>query len=273
MTRKHNGILKVLNEERGINEKVRQLTWNLSRVILEEYDGSGTFSGSFTAFDNDTYALKITFVDYPKLSLAPKSGDEIYYGTSYPEDKIIIIKGYTIRGKILKDKLAEVLQHEIHHIFELVMSEKDGFFNNQADTRIYTIAADEARNKEIPDFRRHIGYAVYMWNNFESRAFENGTYAFIMSQDLAFPGDEISAAKKSAYYKRIMWIKKARTFLENNKEESGHITEDVYGKTYDWLYKTVTYAEKECTRQYCRAIAKAGEDYDWLKGGKKTITI
>ena len=86
MTGKYNGILKILNEERGINEKVKQLTWNLARVILEEYDGSETFSGSFTAFDNDTYALKITFVDYPKLSLAPKSGDEIYYGTSYPED-------------------------------------------------------------------------------------------------------------------------------------------------------------------------------------------
>ena len=135
MVDQYNGILKILNEERGINEKVKQLTWNLTRVILEEYDGSGAFSGSFTAFDNDTYALKITFVDYPKLSLAPKSGDEIYYGTSYPEDKIITIKGYTIRRKILKDKLVEALQHEIHHIFELVMAEKDGFFNNQADLR------------------------------------------------------------------------------------------------------------------------------------------
>ena len=273
MMGQYNGILKILDEERGINEKVKQLTWNLTRVILEEYDGSGEFSGSFTAFDNETYVLKITFVDYPKLSLAPKSGEEIYYGASYPEDKIITIKGYTIRRKILKDKLVETLQHEIHHIFELVMAEKDGFFNNQADARIYAIAAYEARSKEIPDIRRYIGYAVYMWNKFEARAFENGTYAFIMSQDLAFPGDEISVAKKSAYYKRIIWIKKARTFLENNKEESGHIAEDVYGKTYDWLFKTVTYAEKECTRQYCRAIAKAGKDYDWTKKRKKTITI
>ena len=112
-----------------------------------------------------------------------------------------------------------------------------------------------------------------MWHKFESRAFENGTYAYIMSKDLNFMGDEENVAKESAYYKRIVWLREAYDFIKENEEEATKIAMDTYNKTYNWLKRTVGYALNECRRQFGRAIVKAGKDYDWTHGGKTSISI
>ena len=265
-------ITKIINEELGISDKVKRLSFDITNSIMEQYDSSGFFITSFVISDKE-YVIRLSFTDYPKLSLCPGGGRDSYKGVTYFDYKTIMIEGFTVNGKILKEKLGEVIQHELQHIFELLMAKKDGFFNSKTKQDIYIIGAKQATNTGLPKIQRYIGYAVYLWHDFESRAFENGIYSYIMSSELNFPGDEFEIAKKSAYYKRIMWVRQACSFIEENKEEATKIAESIYGKSYDWLVKTVRYSLKECRRQFGRAVAKAGKDYDWTHGGKILITI
>lgn len=265
-------IIGVITEELGINNEVRDLSFSLTKAILEKYDGSGRID-IHPVISGKKYRVTAIFTDYPKLSQCPEGGDGIYKGITYPDYHLIQIEGFTVRGRILKEKLSETLQHEIQHVFDLSMAKKDGFFKLQKERDVYITAARQATNQGIPDIQRYIGYAVYMWHDFESRAFENGTYSYIMSSEMKFPGDELEVAKKTSYYKRILWIREAYDFITGNPEEASKIAESVYGKTYNWLHKTVGYALKECRRQFGRAIMKARMDYDWTHGGKTLITI
>lgn len=153
------------------------------------------------------------------------------------------------------------------------MSKKDGFFDNYIDRNLYITAGQQAQDKNLPKQQRYIGYAIYMWHKFESRAFENGTYSYIMSKELNFFGDELRVAKELAYYKRIMWIAEAAEFVKSDISKSTEIAKTIYGKTYNWLLKTAEYSLKECRRQFGRAVVKAREDYDWTHGGKTSITV
>ena len=265
-------IEKIINEELGINEDVRVLSYNLTKEVINNYDGSGTYVTSCIVF-NKFYYFKFTFKDYTKFSAVPDLNNAQYSGVTYFDYKTVIIEGYTIRGKIIEKRLRETLQHEIHHIFEICMSKRDGFLKDAASEDTYKTATEEVKNKQNSETRRGIGYAIYLSHTFESRAFENGTYAFIMSQVLHFMGDELEAAKRSGFYQRILLIKEAYKFINNNIEEASVIAEDIYGKSYNWLKKTVSFALKECRRQFGRAVIKAGKDYDWTHGGKTLITI
>ena len=265
-------IVRVITEELGISDEVKRLSFGLTKRIIEKYDGSGTFCIYFN-ISGKKYEMVAVFTDYPKLSMCPGGGCNPYKGITYFDYKTIKIEGYTVRGKILKEKLSEVIQHEIHHIFDLSMAKKDGFFKSKAKQEVYITGAKQATNSGLPEIQRYIGYAVYMWHDFESRAFENGTYSYVMSSELNFPGEELEAAKKSSYYLRIMWIRHAYDFVVKNREEATRIAESIYGKTYNWLIRTVGYSLRECRRQFGRAVAKAGKDYDWTHGGKTLISI
>jgi hypothetical protein len=265
-------IRKIITEELGISEEVRRLSDDLCRSIIEQYDGSGRFITSFI-FHEKEWVVRLSFADYPKLSLCPGGGDVPYKGITYFDYKTIMVEGFTVRGKIPKEKLGEVMQHELQHVFELFMVKKDGFFDSKTKQDTYIIGAKQATNAGLPKIQRHIGYAVYLWHDFESRAFENGTYSYIMSSSLNFPGDEFEAAKKSSYYRRIMWVREACSFVAEHREEATKIAETVYGKTYNWLRRTVEYSLKECRRQFGRAVAKAGKDYDWTHGGKTLVSV
>lgn len=280
MTRKQiileeKALERVIKEETGINEKVRSLSFDLSEKVMKEYDGSGVYQTTFIPFDDgeDYYTLHIRFDDYPKLSQGPEGGNAIYPGITYPSQKLVVVYGYTVRGRIIKEKLMEAIQHELHHVFEIMMAKKDGFFKKDSDRNIYITATNEARNKQLPEMRRYIGYALYLTNDFESRAFENGTYAYIMKQKLNFVGDEIKAANGSGFYQRLMYVREAYDFVMNKVEEATKIAESIYGKTYNWLKRKVTYALKECRRQYGRAIVKARKDYDWTHKGETLISV
>jgi hypothetical protein len=265
-------IKDVITEELGINDEVRKLTFDLTRIVIENYDGSGKFVTDFDAFGKK-YRIVLFLTDYPKLSMCPGGGEDPYAGITYFDYQTITINGFTAKGRILKEKLSEAIQHEIHHVFDLVMAEKDGFFDSNTKRKTYITGARQATNPGIPKIQKYIGYAVYMWHDFESRAFENGTYSYIMSSELNFPGEEFDVAKKSSYYKRITWIREAYDFVVENQEEATRIAESIYGKTYNWLVRTVGYSLKECRRQFGRAVAKAGNDYDWTHDGKTLITI
>ena len=92
-----------------------------------------------------------------------------------------------------------------------------------------------------------------------------------MKQNLHFIGDEAEAVKNSMYYKRLLYVRYAYDFVNENKEEAEDIAKAVYGKSYNWLKRTVSASLKMTRRQIGRAVAKVRNDYDWTHGGNSSV--
>lgn len=260
----------VIEEELGINNEVKFLSNSLTKKIAEEYKPGYTLKITPFSEKCGEYTIFFDLTDYPKRSIGEKNSGG-FKGITFFSPHIMKITGFTVNGKIPEDNLSEVLQHELKHIFDLYKSSREGFFKSAKDANIYGIAARQATNKSLSDELRAIGYAIYLSYKFESQAFESGTYAYLMKQDMSFIGDEVDAVKGSMYYKRLMFVRYAYDFIMNNEEEAGKIAKTIYGKTFKWLKKTVTAALNSTRRQIGRAMAKVREDYDWTHEGNTTV--
>ena len=260
----------VIQEELGINNEVKFISNNLVKKIVEEYEPCYTLKITPFSEKCGEYTIYFDLIDYPKRSTAIKETGG-FKAITFFELREIKIMGFTVNGKIPEDNLSEVLQHELKHIFDLYKSSREGFFKTNKDANIYSIAARQATDKTIPNELRAIGYAVYLSHKFENQAFESGTYAYLMKQNLSFIGDEVEAVKGSMYYKRLMLIRYAYDFINDNEEQAGKISETIYGKSLKWLKKTVMVSLNSARRQIGRAVAKVREDYDWTHGGTSTV--
>ena len=271
-SREYRKLKNLILEELGISEEVKILTGRLVRQIVSEYHQG--YEIKFTPFSKKCgeYTVVFDFADYPSKVIAQKNMNGFKAVTFFPKHRIII-NGYTVRGKIPEDMLAEVLQHELKHIFDLYKSSREGFFKSSNDAEVYRIAAIQATNDSLPDELRAIGYAVYLSHNFEDRAFESGTYAYLMRQNLSFIGDEIEKVKDTMYYKRLMFVRYAYDFINENRDRAEGIATSIYGKTLKWLKKTVTASLNSTRRQIGRAVAKVRNDYDWTHGGENSVWI
>jgi hypothetical protein len=258
-------LLSVILEELGISNKVKVLANRLVKQIVSEYEPGYTLKVTPFSEKCGEYTISFNFVDKPRK---PASG---FKGITFFTRREIRIDGYTVRGKIPADELAEVLQHELKHVFDLYKSGRGGFFKDGKSQQIYIIGATQATNKSLPIEQRAIGYAIYLSYDFESQAFESGTYAYLMKQNLHFIGDEAEAVKNSMYYKRLLYVRYAYDFANENKEEAEDIAKAVYGKSYNWLKRTVSASLKMTRRQIGRAVAKVRNDYDWAHGGNSTV--
>ena len=263
-------LKSVIEEELGISEEVKLLANKLARKIVDEYEPGYTIKVTPFSKKCGEYTILFDVLDFDKLSEAQKEGAE-YKGATYFTKKEIVVFGFTVRGKLLLPNLYEVLQHELKHVYDLYKSGRNGFFKEGKNSRIYTIAATQATNKSLPDEQRAIGYAIYLSHDFEGQAFESGTYAFLMRQDLRFIGDEVEAVKDTMYYKRLMFVRYAYDFIWDNEERAGEIAESIYGKSLNWLKRTVAGSLKMTRRQIGRAVAKVRKDYDWTHGGGSTV--
>lgn len=263
-------LKRVIEEELGISNEVKFLSNTLSKKIVEEYKPGYTIKITPFSEKCGEYTIFFDFIDYPKKNIALKESGGFKAITFFSMHEMRIT-GFTINGKIPEDNLSEVLQHELKHIFDLYKSNREGFFKSSKDVNIYGIAARQATNKSLSDALRAIGYAIYLSYKFESQAFESGTYAYLMKQDMSFIGDEVDAVKGSMYYKRLVFVRYAYDFIMNNEEEADKIAKTIYGKTFKWLKKTVTATLNSARRQIGRAMAKVREDYDWTHEGNTTV--
>lgn len=263
-------LKSVIEEELGISEEVKLLANKLARKIAEEYKPGYTLKVTPFSEKCGEYTILFDMWDFDKLSDAQKESAE-YKGVTYFAKKEIVVFGFTVRGKLFLSKLYEVLQHELKHVYDLYKSGRNGFFKEGKNSRIYAIAATQATNKSLPDEQRAIGYAVYLSHDFEGQAFESGTYGYLMNQDLHFIGDEVEAVKDTMYYKRLMFVRYAYDFIWDNEGRAGEIAETIYGKSLNWLKRTVAGSLKQARRQIGRAVAKVRKDYDWTHGGSSTV--
>lgn len=268
-------LKKVLNEELGILNNVSDLAYKICKNIEYKflYEQSENYQVIFKPFKDDyPFSMVFKFENYEKQSKVPEEKID-YSGVTYYNKHLIIINGYTIKGNLLKDKLSEVVQHELHHIFELHLSGKNKIFDKKKDIDLYSLSVKEAKDNNVGTDRNNIGYAIYLSFKFESNAFENGTYAYLMKQDINFIGHEIELIKKSMYYKRFIKVKSAYEFVKNNPKECSEIAEKIYKKNTKWLTKTVYNSLKMCSRQIGRALAKVRKDYDYTHDGNNSITV
>ena len=266
----YRNLKSVIQEELGISNEVKLLANKLLHRIINEYRPG--YKLTVTPFSEKCgeYTIFLNLNDYPSRTKAMAAGDD-YNGVTYFSKHEMRINGFTVRGKIPSDNLLEILQHELKHIFDLYKSNREGFFNKNSDGETYITAARQATDKSLPKEQRTIGYAIYLSHDFEGQAFESGTYAYLMKQDLAFFGDEVSAVKDTIYYKRLMFVRYAYDFINANEERAKEIAESIYGKTLNWLKKTVATSLKQTRRQIGRAVAKVRNDYDWSHGGNSTV--
>ena len=263
-------IYEIITEETGINREVS----NLTRVICDKVKSNENKTQSYpVVIAGAEYQIQFYFEDYEEKNEAPKEKLD-YTGITYFQDPIINIFGYRIRKKVHVPKLMEVVSHELLHAFNLQMSKKDGFINNKKEVDIYQKSVQNARNKKLSKDETNVAYAIYLSYKFESNAFENGLYNYLMASGdvLTFPGDEMSLLTETMYYKRFTKVKNAHNFVKNNIDAAEKIAE-TYGKNYTWLKKTVEFALKNTRRQIGRAIVRFKNDYDWTHGGKTSITI
>ena len=258
-------LLSVILEELGISDKVKVLANRLVKQIVSEYEPGYTLKVTPFSEKCGEYTISFNLVDKPRK---PASG---FKGITFFTRHEIRIEGYTVKGKIPADELADVLQHELKHVFDLYKSGRGGFFKDGKTQQIYIIGATQATDKSLPDEQRAIGYAIYLSHDFEGQAFESGTYAYLMKQDLAFMGDEVEAVKKTMYYERLMFVRRAYDFIWSNEEKAEEIAESIYGKNLNWLKRTVARSLKMTRRQIGRAVAKVRKDYDWTHGGNSTV--
>lgn len=269
-TREYRNLRKLIQEELGISNEVKLLSGQLIKKIMEEYQPGYTLKVTPFSKGCGEYTISFDFTDYPKKPVVVDTTGGFKAVTYFSKHKIRII-GYTVNGKIPSDSLSEVLQHELKHIFDLYKSNREGFFNSTRDAGIYTTAATQAMNKTLPTGQRAIGYAIYLSYDFEGHAFESGTYAYLMKQNLHFIGDEVKAVKETMYYKRLMFVRYAYDFITKHEDKAEEIAETIYGKPYKWLRKKVTASLNSSRRQIGRAVAKVRNDYDWTRGGTSTI--
>lgn len=267
-----NRLKRVIQEELGISNEVKFLANSLVNKIIKDYRPGYTIRVTPFSEDCGEYEISVNLKDYPKKSMAISDGND-YRGVTYHSYRLIQIVGYSVNGKIPADSLAGTLQHELKHVFDLYKSKREGFFKTQGDINIYHKAALQAMDKTLPIEYRNIGYAVYLSHDFESQAFESGTYAFLMRQNLSFIGDEVEAVKESPYYKRLLFARDAYDFINENEERAKEIAESVYGKSLKWLKRTVSAALKTTRRQIGRAVAKVRKDYDWTHGGDNSVWV
>ena len=204
-------IYEIITEETGINREVS----NLTKIICDEVKTNGSKIQSYSlAIAGTKYLIRFYFEDYEKKSEVPDEKSD-YAGITYFQEPIINIFGYRVRKKVHVPKLMEVVSHELLHAFNLQMSRKDGFINNKKDVDIYQKATQNARNKKLSREETNVAYAIYLSYNFESNAFENGLYNYLMASGdiLAIPGDEMSLLTETMYYKRFVKVKNAYNFI------------------------------------------------------------
>lgn len=262
-------INRIITEECGINEEVFNLSKKLADTICKNHENKQHYD--ITIAGDSKWRLTVEIFDVDK-NTDIRSEERDYLGVTYFSYKLISISAYRINGKLKQNKMTEVLSHEILHAYNISMSLKDGLIRSERNRNIYVTAAREAKGGRT-ELNRYIGYVIYLSNNFETNAFENGLYSYLMSCDLVGVGDEEKAMVETSFYKRLVIIKNANAMINKYPEETEKIISNTYGKTLRWIQKLSKSTLKNCRRQIGRALVKFRKDYDWTHGGKNLITI
>ena len=112
-----------------------------------------------------------------KLYLRYNNSDKYAYNGKTKYNSVdntynIIIKSISINGHLKKDSFEDTIQHELEHVFQMYMSNKNALFKNKDlyEKIVFYINNDES----IDDFSKKVAYSLYICFNPEQDAIING---------------------------------------------------------------------------------------------------
>ncbi|MBO6243292.1 MAG: hypothetical protein J6O41_01815, partial [Clostridia bacterium] len=148
------------------------------------------------------------------------------------------------------------LQHEIEHIYQMIMSDKP-LLNNILSKDIYKTAEYLIHKNDA--INKIIGYVIYYNNKFEKDAFANGIYKKIMDNPSL---NEFDILKQDTTYQNILIIKKY--VVENTNNELKNKIEPVikkqFNKSYKWFYNIANSVIKNYINKIGKVLVKAQQD-------------
>lgn len=256
---------ELISEELSVSDNVTRFSRRIGSRILSDFKKrpavkGGQFltirQGGFTEpFLNRHIEVLWTAYDFTDRKFVTSDYENV--GMTSNNGKRITLRFILVRGKPNIMEFYQLIQHEVEHAFELCLRRKP--YSNAGNYRIAAHLMHNCRDK----MEWVVARLIYISYRFESNAYANGAYQFLMNSNDYINGFRI-AIKKTLLYKWLKHIDElesdVRVFIKNG----GNI--DDYLGCYDkmnekLLFKLIGRSRKSLARMIGRVIVKAMNDY------------
>ena len=250
-------IIRLVNEELGISELVKEETQNLIDKIVSDSNKMSfqMFSGKFktSLFGNQIdviYQIKIANDRNELKTLKiPNAG-------SFSEDDNVLRT--TIVYLASKQQYLDfngVTEHEVKHVFQLSKGRNKFLVKNKTKT-MYNMAL---KLTDMDDYYEQVvGWTIYYACKFEKDAFMSGLYRKIMDN---WSENPIDIVKGTNLYKNLEIISdEAQRETPTSLQKIEDVCERYFGKHYKWWKNTANGTVSAYMSKIGKVLAKVEKD-------------
>lgn len=184
----HSEISRLITEEYGVNRLVSEGQKTISDIVRKQLENEhlkqnkdGIYYKEYNFPTNVFFGVKLNmfFIIYYFENIEDyyNNSDKYAYNGKTKYNSIdntynIIIKSISINGHLKKDSFEDTIQHELEHVFQMYMSNKNALFKNKDlyEKIVFYINNDDS----IDDFSKKVAYALYICFKPEQDAIING---------------------------------------------------------------------------------------------------
>ena len=184
----HSEISRLITEEYGVNRLVSEGQKTISDIVRKQLENEhlkqnkdGIYYKEYNFPTNVFFGVKLNmfFIIYYFENIEDyyNNSDKYAYNGKTKYNSVdntynIIIKSISINGHLKKDSFEDTIQHELEHVFQMYMSNKNVLFRNKDlyEKIVFYINNDES----IDDFSKKVAYSLYICFNPEQDAIING---------------------------------------------------------------------------------------------------
>lgn len=254
---------KMIVEEFGISDElflnviprfIQAIKLEIGKV--KKIDNKRTTSFNFDFFGDGKYTILVTvnamyFNTIEEYEEYKNNVGEVNW-MSYSTKMLTLTLAY-IGKKPAKNDVFDTIGHELHHVFQNIMMNKE--FNNQT---IYNIAI---RNLECKDeYLRYLSWIVYASTKSEQEAMINGCYSEYFNNNRFINGNDVdNFIKKES--ECGLWLQnfyKAYNFIKMHNDKQMQKTIEQYFKKFDkkFTYKYFLFIAVNGIKNFERRIAR-----------------
>ena len=266
-------INEMIDESLGIAQNVENTVYSILNTIKEQlptkpmirYDNLGLrlkelyFEQKLSNTNINISLYILYFKSKEDYYSKQKTVDSYFKNSSDVVNNQITIYYVAINGNLDFSQLASTIQHELKHHYDEIM----GMKSPSRDIDNYNIATN-ALNGECDEIEYAIASIIYYANKYETSAFANGLYAFlIQTADERYQKHEtplsnkdlIDIVKSSEAYQYCIEMDKFVNKLETEKgsKELRNLLEK-YQITLEKVKKLANYGKRNGLRQIGRAM-------------------
>ena len=184
----HSEISRLITEEYGVNRLVSEGQKTISDIVRKQLENEqlkqnkdGVYYKEYNFPTNVFFGVKLNmfFIIYYFENIEDyyNNSDKYAYNEKTKYNSVdntynIIIKSISINGNLKKDSFEDTIQHELEHVFQMYMSNKNALFKNKDlyEKIVFYINNDDS----IDDFSKKVAYALYICFKPEQDAIING---------------------------------------------------------------------------------------------------